>query len=39
MSAGYSKEGILRQRVTRSNGSQIDMVELAVIADEWKELD
>ena len=39
MSAGYNKEGVLRQRVTRSNGSQIDMVELAVIADEWKELD
>ena len=37
--AGYSKEGILRQRVTRSDGSQIDMVELAVIASEWKELD
>ena len=39
MRAGYSKERIIRQRVTRSNGSQIDMVELAVIADEWKELD
>jgi RimJ/RimL family protein N-acetyltransferase len=38
MSAGYNKEGILRQRVTRSDGSQIDMVELAVIASEWKEL-
>ena len=39
MSAGYSKEGILRQRVTRSDGSQIDMVELAVLASDWKELD
>jgi hypothetical protein len=39
MSAGYSKEGVLRQRVTRSDGSQIDMVELAVLAGEWKELD
>ena len=39
MSAGYTKEGILRQRVTRSDGSQIDMVELAVLAGEWKELD
>jgi len=39
MSAGYIKEGVLRQRVTRSDGSQIDMVELSVIASEWKELD
>ena len=39
ISAGYSKEGVLRQRVTRSDGSQIDMVELAVLAGEWKELD
>ncbi len=39
MSAGYTKEGILRQRVTRSDGSQIDMVELSVIASDWKELD
>ena len=38
ISAGYSREGILRQRVTRSDGSQIDMVELAVIASEWNEL-
>jgi RimJ/RimL family protein N-acetyltransferase len=38
ISAGYNKEGILRQRVTRSDGSQIDMVELAVLASEWKEL-
>jgi RimJ/RimL family protein N-acetyltransferase len=39
MSAGYTKEGILRQRVTRSDGSQIDMVELAVLASDWKELE
>ena len=38
MSAGYNKEGILRQRVTRSDGSQIEMVELAVLASEWNEL-
>lgn len=38
MSAGYRKEGVLRQRVTRSDGSQIDMVELAVLANEWEEL-
>ena len=39
MSAGYTKEGILRQRVTRSDGSQLDMMELAVLASDWKELD
>lgn len=39
ISAGYSKEGVLRQRVTRSDGSQIDMVELAVIKNEWTPLD
>jgi RimJ/RimL family protein N-acetyltransferase len=39
MSAGYTKEGILRQRVTRSDGSQIDMVELSVLASDWKELE
>jgi len=39
MNAGYSKEGILRQRVTRADGSQIDMVELAVLASDWKELE
>ncbi len=38
MSAGYKKEGILRQRVTRSDGSQIDMVELAVLDNDWEEL-
>jgi RimJ/RimL family protein N-acetyltransferase len=38
MSAGDNKEGILRQRVTRSDGSQIDMVELAVLASDWEEL-
>mgnify|MGYP000574819905 CR=1 FL=1 len=39
MSAGYNKEGVLRQRVTRSDGSQLDMMELAVLASDWKELD
>ena len=39
ISAGYEKEGVLRQRVTRSDGSQIDMVELAVLASEWRELE
>jgi RimJ/RimL family protein N-acetyltransferase len=39
ISAGYTKEGILRQRVTRSDGSPLDMMELAVLASDWKELD
>lgn len=39
ISAGYSKEGVLAQRVTRSDGSQIDMVELAALADQWVSLD
>jgi RimJ/RimL family protein N-acetyltransferase len=38
-SAGYQREGILQQRVTRSNGDQIDMVMLAAMASEWKGLD
>lgn len=38
-SSGYVHEGVLRQRVTRSDGSQIDMVELAATNDQWKELD
>ena len=39
ISAGYVREGVLRQRVTRSNGEQIDMVELSALADEWQGLD
>lgn len=39
ISAGYSKEGVLAQRVTRSDGSQIDMVELAALADQWVSFD
>ena len=39
LSAGYVREGVLRQRVTRANGEQIDMVELAALAGEWKGLD
>lgn len=38
-SAGYQREGILQQRVTRSNGDQIDMVMLAAINQSWKRLD
>jgi len=37
-SAGYQREGIQQQRVTRSNGDQIDMVMLAAINQSWKRL-
>ena len=39
LSAGYVREGLLRQRVTRANGEQIDMVELSALANEWQGLD
>ena len=35
ISAGYEREGVLKQRVTRSGGEQIDMVSLAALADSW----
>jgi RimJ/RimL family protein N-acetyltransferase len=35
ISAGYQREGIMHQRVTRSNGDQIDMVMLAAINESW----
>jgi RimJ/RimL family protein N-acetyltransferase len=35
LSAGYEREGIAKQRVTRSNGEQIDMAALAAQADTW----
>ncbi len=38
LSSGYLREGVLRQRVTRPNGEQIDMVELAAFADTWEGL-
>jgi RimJ/RimL family protein N-acetyltransferase len=39
LSAGYEREGIAKQRVTRSNGEQIDMAALAAQADSWQGLD
>ena len=38
ISAGYEREGILRQRVTRSNGNQIDMVIFAALNQSWTRL-
>jgi RimJ/RimL family protein N-acetyltransferase len=38
ISAGYEREGILRQRVTRSNGNQIDMVIFAALNQSWVRL-
>ena len=37
-SAGYEREGVLRQRVTRSNGNQIDMVIFAALNQSWTRL-
>lgn len=38
ISAGYEREGILRQRVTRSSGEQIDMVIFAALDKSWTRL-
>lgn len=38
LSAGYVREGTLAQKVTREDGSQIDMVALATTAQSWKPL-
>ena len=35
LSAGYEKEGILASKVTREDGTQIDMVALATTTDRW----
>ena len=37
-SAGYEREGVLRQRVTRSSGNQIDMVIFAALNQSWVRL-
>jgi ribosomal-protein-alanine N-acetyltransferase len=39
LSAGYVKEGILASKVTREDGTQIDMVALATTADSWTPLE
>ena len=38
ISAGYEREGVLRQRVTRSGGNQIDMVIFAALNQSWVRL-
>lgn len=37
-SAGYEREGVLRQRVTRSSGNQIDMVIFSALSQSWVRL-
>lgn len=37
-SSGYEHEGVLRQRVTRSNGNQIDMVMFSALNQSWVRL-
>lgn len=39
LKAGYEREGVLKKKVTREDGSQLDMAMLAVTADSWKELE
>ena len=39
LKAGYEREGVLKKKVTREDGSQLDMAMLAVTADTWKELE
>ena len=39
ISAGYTTEALLRHKVTRESGLQIDMVLLAALAKEWQPLD
>ena len=38
ISAGYQREGLLKQRVRRSTGVQVDMVMLAALSDNWQTL-
>ena len=37
--AGFEREGVLKKKVTREDGSQIDMVVLAATSDTWKEME
>jgi ribosomal protein S18 acetylase RimI-like enzyme len=39
LSAGYEREGVLRQRVTRADGSQIDMVMFSALNQSWARLE
>lgn len=38
ISAGYEREGVLRERVTRSDGRQIDMVMFSALNQSWTRL-
>ena len=38
-STGYQREGVLRQRVTRPSGDQIDMVMFSALNQSWVRLD
>ena len=38
-STGYQREGVLRQRVTRPSGDQIDMVMFSALSQSWVRLD
>jgi len=35
-SAGYQREGLLRNKITRDDGRQVDMYLFAAIAEEWE---
>ena len=37
--AGFEREGVLKKKVTREDGSQIDMVVLAATSDTWNEME
>ena len=39
LSAGFEREGVLKQRLTRANGEQIDMVMFAAVKDSWQGLE
>ena len=39
VSAGFEREGVLKQRVTRTGGEQIDMVMLAALNNSWQGLE
>ena len=39
VSAGYEKEGLLKSKSTKEDGTQVDMVMLAAVSSMWKELE
>jgi RimJ/RimL family protein N-acetyltransferase len=38
LNAGYEHEGLMKSRVTRANGNQIDMDLFAATSDSWVSL-